>query len=81
MKKKVKIIYNREGCIGAGVCWTVAPKFFITGADNKADLVEGKLNPETGKYERIVEVDEEELKQLKETAEGCPVFVIEVIEE
>jgi ferredoxin len=39
------------------------------------------LNPETGKYERIVEVDEEELKQLKEAAEGCPVFVIEVIEE
>jgi ferredoxin len=81
MKKKVKVIYNREGCIGAGVCWTIAPNFFIQGADNKADLAGGRLNPETGKYELVVEVNEEDFKRLKEAADSCPVFVIEVLEE
>lgn len=77
---RVKIVYNREGCIGAAACELAAPKFFKLMPDNKADLAGAKINPETLKYELEIEVTEEELRALKESALSCPVQVIEVIE-
>jgi len=79
-KKKVKILYDREGCIGAAACAVVAPKYWKMVDDGKADLVGGKKNAKTGKWELEVEVDEEELKLIKESAISCPVQVI-VVEE
>ncbi|TSC75540.1 MAG: hypothetical protein G01um101430_382 [Parcubacteria group bacterium Gr01-1014_30] len=77
---KIRVVYNREGCIGAAACELAAPKFWKLGKDNKADLAQAKLNPETLKYELEVEVTEEELKALKESADSCPVQVIEISE-
>ena len=71
-----KIIYDREGCIGAGVCAAVADKFWKMVDDGKADLVGGVKNAE-GKWE--LEIDEKDLDINKQAAEGCPALVIHLI--
>ncbi|MBL7160400.1 MAG: ferredoxin [Candidatus Aenigmarchaeota archaeon] len=70
-----KIIYDREACIGAGVCAAVADKVWVMNDDGKADLVGGK--EENGKWVR--EIDESELEANKQAAEGCPAVVIEIV--
>jgi ferredoxin len=77
---RVKVIYNREGCIGAAACELAAPEFWKLAKDNKAELLGAKLNKKTGKYELEIEVSKKQLKSLKESALSCPVNVIEVIE-
>lgn len=77
---RVRVVYNREGCIGAAACELAAPKFFKLAKDNKADLAGAKLNPETLKYELEIEVSADELRALRESADSCPVQVIEIIE-
>jgi ferredoxin len=77
---KVKIIYNREGCIGAGSCCVVCPKYWKMGDDNKANLLGSKKNEETKNYELEIEVDEKDFACLKESANSCPVQVIKFIE-
>ena len=77
---RVRVVYNREGCIGAAACELASPKFWKLGKDNKADLSGAKLNPDTLKYELEVEVTKDELKALKEAQESCPVEVIEISE-
>jgi ferredoxin len=76
VKKKIKIIYDREACIGAAACAVVAPKYWKIASDGKADLLNGKKNKKTGKWELEVEVDEDEAKKIKESAISCPVQVI-----
>ncbi len=79
MKKvKVKVIYNREGCIGAGACCAVCPKYWKMADDGKAELLGAKKNPKTGDYELEIEVDKDDLKCLRESADSCPVQVIKV---
>jgi ferredoxin len=80
MKKKIKIIYNRNNCIGALACIVAAPLFWEKAEDGKADLVHGIKNPETGKIECILEVNEEEYDRLKKSEITCPVRVIEIID-
>ena len=71
-----KIIYNRKDCIGAFTCGAVSPKFWEFDDDGKANLKGAKLNEETGFYELIIE--EADYKEVLESAEVCPVDVIEV---
>ncbi len=75
-KIKVKIEYNRKDCIGAAACTLAAPKYWKLADDNKADLIGGKLNKATGKYELEAEVSEEDYRKLEESALSCPVQVI-----
>lgn len=78
--KKVKIILDRQNCIGADSCEVIAPDYFKLADDGKVDLVGGKKD-ENGKFVLEKEVDEKELKRIKQAAVSCPVQVIEVIEE
>lgn len=77
---KVKVIFDRGGCIGAGACCLVCPKYWKMSEDGKADLLGSKENLKTGRYELEIEVSQEDLNCLKESADSCPVQVIEVIE-
>lgn len=82
MAKKYKIIYHREGCIGAAPCTAVAPDFWTLNdsTDGKADLQKSK-NPtklDNGDFELIIE--EKDLAENMEAAEGCPVNVIHIID-
>lgn len=73
---KYIIQYDRNGCIGAGVCAAVAPDHWVMNQDGKADLVDGKQVAE-GQFER--EIDEKDLEINKQAAEGCPAVVIHII--
>jgi ferredoxin len=72
---KYKIVYDREGCIGAGVCAALAEKEWVMADDGKADLTEAQKEGEMD----IKEIDEEDLEANKQAAEGCPANVIHII--
>ena len=73
---KILIQYDRNGCIGAGVCAAVAPDHWVMNQDGKADLVNAKEVSE-GQFE--LEIDEKDLEVNKQAAEGCPAVVIHII--
>ncbi|KKP70240.1 hypothetical protein A2X44_00845 [candidate division CPR3 bacterium GWF2_35_18] len=80
MKRRAKITFDRQNCIGAAVCAAIAPKFWKMVDDGKATLVSGRNNPQIKRFELVVEVSEEDIKLLEDSARSCPVQVIEVME-
>ena len=77
---KYKLIYDREACIGVAACEAVSTLLWKMNEDeNKADLLEAKKNEETGKWERIIET-EEEIYDAKESVAVCPVEIIQIEE-
>jgi ferredoxin len=78
---KYKIIFDREGCIGALACTGVAEKHWPLAEDGKVDLQGATYNKATKMWELII--DESELEANKLAADVCPVdvIVIEKVEE
>ncbi len=76
MGRKYIIEYEKEGCIGAGVCIAWAPKFWEFINEQKATLKGSK--DEKGIWR--LEIDEKDLPQNIEAAQGCPVNVIKIFE-
>ncbi len=71
---KYKISFDRELCIGVLACAGVAEKFYKTHPDGKVDLIGGKFNEKTKKWELII--DEKDLDVNKMAADVCPVIAI-----
>ncbi len=71
---KYKVIFDRELCIGVLACSGVADKFYTNTPDGKVDLIGGKKNPKTGKWELII--DEKDFDVNKLAADVCPVLAI-----
>jgi len=71
----MKIILDREKCIGCGSCVALCPKYWKMGTDGKSDLTDGVKNKETGKYE----ITTGDLACNEEAADACPVQIIEII--
>lgn len=84
--RKYKIIYDREGCIGAAACAAVMPETWEIDADGKANLLGGTKNDETDKWELIFDEEilgdkfEEVFEKHRDAAESCPVQVIKIID-
>ena len=79
---RYRVLFDREKCIGALSCFGVNPKRFKLAEDAKVDLVDGRLNEETQKWELIFEEDEYEAFKMSEDI--CPiekVISVEKIEE
>ena len=72
---RYRIIYDRDGCIGAAACAALDPERFEMNEDGKADLLKGN---EKKDGDWILEVDE--LGDALEAAEACPVNVIKIID-
>lgn len=70
----MKIILQRQKCIGCGSCAALCPKFFEMAEDGKSTLKGGKKNEKTGKFE--LEIKEPDC--AKEAEMACPVEVIKV---
>lgn len=70
----MKIIHEREKCIGCGSCVALCPKFWEMAEDGKSDLKGATKNSE-GNYE--LEVEEVDCNQ--EAADSCPVQIIHII--
>lgn len=70
-----KISINQKECLGCSFCESCAPEFFkFDEKDFKGKLKENGNLTET----LSVELSDEQLKQVKEAAEGCPVQAIEL---
>ncbi|MEM2916712.1 MAG: ferredoxin [Candidatus Woesearchaeota archaeon] len=75
-KKRYKIIYNREDCIGAAACIAAYPERWEMADDGRADLKGGKSNDDNSVQE--LEISEDEFKQMMDAAQACPVSVIHI---
>jgi len=73
----LKIIFNREECIGCGSCGALCPAFWEMANDGKTDLKGGIKNGEE-KYE--LEISEENKECNKEAADICPLQLMEIKE-
>lgn len=60
--KKIKV---NENCIGCGACTAIAPEYFEIGDDGYA-------------VAKKSEVDEKDINDVNEAANGCPTSAIEV---
>ena len=70
----MKIIHEREKCIGCNSCVAVCPEHFKENSDGKVDLKGAKLHEETNNYE----IEIEELDCLEEASSVCPVEIIRI---
>lgn len=74
-KNAMKIILEKEKCIGCGSCVSLCPKFFELEEDGKAHLKGSQVDKKS-------ENDELEIKEAdcsKEAVEICPVQCIKII--
>ncbi len=68
----VKIIFERNKCIGCGTCSVICPGFWEVGDDGRAKLKEGvDVN---GVFER--EINDEECN--REASQSCPAECIHI---
>lgn len=68
----MKIVFERNKCIGCGACAATCPENWELAEDGKSKLLGSKLNPTTKNYEK----DISEAGCNQEAAEGCPVQCI-----
>lgn len=70
----MKIVHEREKCIGCGTCAAICPKHWEMAEDGKSDLIDFKVNSETKNQEK--EVESAECNQ--EAVDSCPVQCIHI---
>jgi ferredoxin len=68
----MKIIHEREKCIGCGSCVALCPKYWEMAEDGKAQLLNSSLNEKSKNFE--LEVKKLECNQ--EAVDSCPVQCI-----
>jgi ferredoxin len=77
---RLRIEYEREGCIGAYACYSLDPaRWKLAEGENKVDLIGGQKRAD-GKYELAVDVSEEEKTTIVTAAQSCPPQIIKVFE-
>jgi ferredoxin len=69
----IKIVHDRENCIGCGSCVAVCPRYWEMAEDGKSNL-KGSKKRTDGKFE--LEVGEAECNDA--AAQVCPVNVIKI---
>ena len=76
---KYKIVYDKQGCIGAFSCVALDPNNWVIGEDGKATLLKAKQ--EGDNYILEIDLDNEAFDKMKAAAESCPVNVIHIYDE
>ena len=79
-KKRYRIVYDREGCIGAAACVAAYPERWNLADDGKADIQGDGVTKNDDNTEQIVEISEEEFQKMMDSAQACPVNVIHIID-
>lgn len=76
--REVKLVYDRNGCIGAAACVSINPIDWVMDAnDGKANLISSSKEGE--RFVKVVKVEnEQEMNRVVESAKVCPVTIIEV---
>ncbi len=77
----IKVVHERDICIGCGACAMLCPKNWVMNADGKADLKPATKNQKMlTKTEDLheLEIPDEELENNEEAESSCPVLCIHV---
>lgn len=67
----MKVVVKKDVCIGCGACTVIADQVFEIGDDGLAEVVKELEN---------VEISEEEIDNVQDAADSCPVGAIETYE-
>lgn len=70
----MKIILDRDKCIGCGACTALCPKYFEMEEDGKSSLKGAKTKPKT----QIEELTIKKLDCSQDAADICPVKAINI---
>ena len=70
----MKIIHEREKCIGCGTCAAICSKYWKIAEDGKFDLAGSKVDPKTKNFELKIE----KAGCNQEAVDGCPVQCIHI---
>lgn len=71
----MKIIQERQKCIGCGACVVSCPKYWQMADDGKSKLSGSEANPKTGNDE----LEAEKIGCNQEAADSCPVQCIIIL--
>jgi ferredoxin len=71
-----KVTIDRDGCIGCGACWALAPEFFEQNPDDGKSQVVEKYR--VGSDPAVGKAPDHLLNDVKSAADGCPVGAIKV---
>ena len=78
---KIKVKVDKDLCIGAASCVTVAEQYFEMNSENKAAVKDPALPMDPDIFERIMEVTEEQKELLVLAAKSCPTLAIFIYDE
>ncbi len=70
----MKIILEREKCIGCGSCAALCPKYFEMAKDGKSTLRNSKKNPGSENFEAEIKG----IDCAQDAADACPVKIIHI---
>ena len=70
----LKIRHKKTECIGCRLCADTAPQYFEMDEDGMAQLLDSS---QQGVFQ-VVDAFEEDLAELEESVEGCPVNIIHI---
>ena len=78
---KIRVKVDEDLCIGAASCVTIAPETFQLNDENKAFVYDHGQQPNGSKYERWLDVTEEEKENILLAAQSCPTLAIFIFDE
>ncbi|PIQ67988.1 ferredoxin [Candidatus Uhrbacteria bacterium CG_4_9_14_3_um_filter_41_35] len=78
---KITVRVDEDLCIGAASCVTIAPETFVMNEENKAFVLDHNQAEDGDKYERVIEVTEDELDNIVLAAQSCPTLAVIIIGE
>lgn len=78
---KIKIKIDKDLCIGAASCVTIAPGTFQLDDENIAHVLDRNNDLSEPVYERVVEVTEEEYENILLGAQSCPTLAVVICDE
>lgn len=79
MKLTIKV--DPDLCIGAASCVTIDPATFVLNEENKAEVLDHGQADGGARYERVVEMNEDEKERLILAAQSCPTLAIYIFDE
>lgn len=79
-KKRYKIVYDREGCIGAAACVAAYPERWQLADDGKADVQGEGMTKNDDNTVQELEFTEDEFQKMMDSAQACPVNVIHIVD-
>jgi ferredoxin len=79
--RKIKVVVDEDLCIGAASCVTIAPETFQMNEENKAWVLDHGQEPDGHKYERVMEVTDDEYENILLGAQSCPTLAVFIFDE